>query len=134
MLGTQLTAYVFFAAVTGQSPVGLPTPRGITDEDAAALQAAAWAVVFDDTDAFSFPWEAVAEEDTGEVVADSGSADPDTDQEPASDEGEDSEDRRRKQRSMSPQGVRQLSDRPSVLWLLVGVALLGLRGPDVDGD
>ena len=40
-LGTQLTAYVFYASVTGQTPVGLPTPRGIADADAAALQLAA---------------------------------------------------------------------------------------------
>ena len=128
VLGTQLTAYVFFAAVTGQSPVGLPTPRGITDEDAAALQAAAGAVVFDDTDAFSFPWEAVAEEDTGEAVADSGNADPEPDQEPASDEGEESEDRAKEAEKHESSGCATASERPSVLWLLVGVALLGLRG------
>ena len=85
-------------------------------------------MVFDGTDAFSFPWEVVAEEDTGEAVADSGTADPEPDQEPASDEGEDSEDRAKEAEKHESSGCATASERPSVLWLLVGVALLGLRG------
>lgn len=60
--GTLLTAYVFFASITGESPVGLEAPAGIDAELADRLQSAAASVVFDPADEFDFPWE--AEEDT----------------------------------------------------------------------
>lgn len=56
--GTQLTAYVFYASITGETPVGLPAPGGFDAEHALMLQETAAAVVFDPADAFSFPWEA----------------------------------------------------------------------------
>ena len=74
--GTQLAAYVFYAALTGETPVGLPTPTGIDDADASMLQEAAARVVFDETDPFSFPWEASTEApDTG--TPDTGARDTD---------------------------------------------------------
>ena len=66
-LGTQLAAYVFYASVTGASPVGLAVPEGMDLSQIRRLQNAANAVVFDDSDAFCFPWESGSEEfeDTG---------------------------------------------------------------------
>ena len=132
-LGTQLTAYVFYSAITGQSPVGLPTPRGISDEDAVVLQVAAEAAVFDETDAFSFPWEVVEEEDTGSPGpgpspgSDTGEADPpeDEDEPPAEDAGGSSGSAEAEKHQSS--GCATTHARPSRGWLLAGVLLLGLR-------
>ena len=72
-LGTQLAAYVFYASLTGESPVGLPSPSDLDAERVDALQAAAAAVVFDTTDAFVFPWEGDAvPEDTASPPTDTG--------------------------------------------------------------
>jgi len=40
--GTYLAAYCIYSAITGYSPVGLSHPKSISDEDAKALQKAAW--------------------------------------------------------------------------------------------
>ena len=72
-LGTQLTAYVFYAALTGNSPVGLPVPEGLDATKVETIQAAVAAVVFDTTDAFDFPWEIDAPVDT--TPTDSGEPD-----------------------------------------------------------
>jgi hypothetical protein len=40
-----LTAYCIYSAITGYSPVGLLHPKSISDEDAKALQEAAWKAV-----------------------------------------------------------------------------------------
>lgn len=84
-LGTQLAAYVFYASLTGETPVGLPAPAGIDADVAATLQEAAASAVFSTTDDFEFPWESsgdapddpeddtAAEPDEGEV--DSGDSD-----------------------------------------------------------
>ena len=127
VLGTQLTAYVFYAAVTGQSPVGLPSPRGVSDEDAAALQAAAEAAVFDETDVFSFPWELDVEEDTGVEVNDSGTVDPGTGDEPPADDGDESEAPPKEAEKHESSGCSTVFWTPSALWLLVVGALLGRR-------
>jgi hypothetical protein len=78
-LGTQLAAYVFYASLTGASPVGLASPEGMEVSQVRRLQDAANAVVFDDSDGFSFPWESGSEEfeDTG-TVGDTAIPDPDT--------------------------------------------------------
>ena len=77
-LGTQLVAYVFYASITGESPVGLTIPEGMDTSQVTRLQEAAYAVVFDDSDAFTFPWEAASEdfEDTG-TIGDTATPDPD---------------------------------------------------------
>ena len=124
VLGTQLTAYVFYASVTGQTPVGLPTPRGITDADAAALQLAAEAAVFDETDGFVFPWEEVAVEDTGQ--ADSGSTEPEVSEEPPADEDDESSERQEAEKHES-KGCATAPAYPSGGWLLLGLSLLGRR-------
>lgn len=43
--GTYLAAYCIYSAITGYSPVGLSHPQSISDEDARALQEAAWKAV-----------------------------------------------------------------------------------------
>lgn len=80
-LGTQLAAYVFYASLTGESPVGLTPPADLDPDRVMVLQEAAAAVVFDPADAFSFPWEDEAEGDTGsgEVTDDTGVLSPGTD-------------------------------------------------------
>jgi hypothetical protein len=67
-VGTQLTAYVFFAAITGETPVGLEPPSGFDSETIATLQEAAASAVFSTEDAFDFPWEATAPSDPGPGV------------------------------------------------------------------
>ncbi|MEC8192978.1 MAG: MYXO-CTERM sorting domain-containing protein, partial [Myxococcota bacterium] len=74
--GTLLTAYVFFASITGESPVGLEAPTGIDAELADRLQSAAASAVFNSADDFHFPWE--TEEDTPD--ADDGAGETGTDQ------------------------------------------------------
>jgi hypothetical protein len=72
--GTQLAAYVFFAAVTGETPVGLEPPDGFDAEIIATLQEAAATAVFSTADVFNFPWETdgSSEPDSGSE-ADTGS-------------------------------------------------------------
>ncbi len=43
--GYYLAAYCIYSAITGYSPVGLAHPKGISVEDAKALQEAAWKAV-----------------------------------------------------------------------------------------
>ncbi len=76
--GTQLAAYVFFASLTGQTPVGLPTPDGIDEDKARMLQDVAAGVVFNESDAFTFPWETDTDSD-----ATDDDAEEDTDSSPA---------------------------------------------------
>ncbi len=64
-LGSQLAAYVFFASLTGESPVGLTAPDGLDAGTVSLLQEAAASLVFDPMDSFSFPWEAADAEDEG---------------------------------------------------------------------
>lgn len=136
-LGTQLTAYVFFSAITGQSPVGLPTPRGLSDEDASALQLAAEAAVFDETDAFSFPWELSGDEDTGSSGSDSGSADPDDGDDVASDDGDggetptgdaDASSGSKEAEKHESSGCASVQSQPSAWLLSFGLVLVTLRG------
>ena len=60
-LGTQLAAYVLYASLTGETPIGLPAPSGIEADVATALQEAAASAVFSTTDDFEFPWETSGE-------------------------------------------------------------------------
>ena len=127
-LGTQLTAYVFYASVTGQTPVGLPAPRGIADADAAALQLAAEAAVFDETDVFVFPWEVTAVDDTGQ--ADTGPTDPGVTDDPPADDGEDEDEEpagRQEAEKHESNGCATAPAYPSGGWLLLGLSLLGRR-------
>lgn len=64
-LGTQLAAYVFYASLTGNTPVGLPVPSGLDADQTATIQEAAESVVFDPADGFEFPWETTETSDTG---------------------------------------------------------------------
>ncbi len=92
-LGTQLAAYVFYASISGESPVGLAPPSGLDPTRVLALQEAAAAVVFDPADSFSFPWEeASSPDDTGAPSTDTGAEDLEGDtgpEDPLSDTGED---------------------------------------------
>lgn len=55
--GTYLCAAVFFAALTGQTPVGVDAPRGgISAKDATILQQAAHDAVFDTELELEWPW------------------------------------------------------------------------------
>ena len=88
--GTQLAAYVFYASLTGRTPIGLSAPDGIEAADALMLQEAADRVVFDRTDAFSFPWESTAEDSNTDPTDDTAapatdSPDPVDSGQPASD-------------------------------------------------
>ncbi len=67
VLGSQLAAYVFYASLTGESPMGLAVPDGIDEDTATVLQEAAFAVVFDASDPYTFPWETEVVEDSGTV-------------------------------------------------------------------
>jgi len=84
-LGSHLVAFVFFASLSGETPVGLATPDGFDPETVLQLQEAAAAVVFDDTDSFVFPWEedpgTVGEPDTGEDEAPACGEEPPVDEE-----------------------------------------------------
>lgn len=72
-LGTQLAAYVFYASLSGENPVGLTAPEGLDAERVLVLQEAAAAVVFDSSDDFVFPWEDGTEmSDTGSAPTDTG--------------------------------------------------------------
>jgi hypothetical protein len=51
-----LAAYCIYSAITGYSPVGLFHPKSIPDEDAKALQEAAWKAV-QDTNPDLKPWK-----------------------------------------------------------------------------
>jgi MYXO-CTERM domain-containing protein len=67
-LGSYLAACVFYAALTGESPVGLQAPADIEVKLALILQEAAAAAVFEDTDWLSYPWqETVDVVDSGPV-------------------------------------------------------------------
>lgn len=55
-LGTWLVAYVLAASLTGESPVGLPTPSGLADADALVVQTAAADTVFDEALGYTYPW------------------------------------------------------------------------------
>jgi len=54
--GYYLEAYCIYAAITGYSPVGLPHPKRMSDEEAMSLQEAAWKAV-KDTNPNLKPWE-----------------------------------------------------------------------------
>ena len=54
--GYYLEAYCIYAAITGYSPVGLPHPKSISDEDARAMQEAAWKAV-QETNPNLKPWQ-----------------------------------------------------------------------------
>ena len=54
--GVYLVAYCIYSAITGYSPVGLPHPKNISDEDAKALQEAAWKAVQEANPGLK-PWE-----------------------------------------------------------------------------
>ena len=99
-------------------------PRGIADADAAALQLAAEAAVFDETDGFVFPWEEVVVEDTGQ--ADSGSTEPEVAEEPPADEDDESSERQEAEKHES-KGSATAPASPSGGWLLLGLSLLGRR-------
>jgi hypothetical protein len=90
-LGTQLAAYVFYASISGETPVGLEPPSGLDAARVLELQEAAAAVVFDTSDDFIFPWEdTVDPEDSGTAPTDTGSEEPSSDtgsEEPSSDTG-----------------------------------------------
>ena len=77
--GTQLAAYVFFASITGESPVGLAPPDGFDADTIVTLQEAAETAVFSTTDVFDFPWEADE------------SSEPEPDPDTASESGDDSD-------------------------------------------
>jgi len=53
--GKYLAACVCFATITGASPVGLPVPRGVTQEDAAYLQRRAETTVFSEASVWNLP-------------------------------------------------------------------------------
>jgi hypothetical protein len=55
--GTYLAACVFYATLTGSSPVGLDGPGAMESEIALELQEAAATTVFEDTDWLSYPWQ-----------------------------------------------------------------------------
>lgn len=74
-LGTWLVAYVLAASLTGESPVGLPTPSGLAEADALMVQTAAADTVFDETLGYTYPWPAPGDtgSDTGgDMGTDSG--------------------------------------------------------------
>ena len=56
--GRYMAAYCIYATVTGYSPVGLPHTGGITDEEAKAMQEAAWNAVRE-TNPNLKPWKPV---------------------------------------------------------------------------
>ena len=71
--GSYLAACVFYASITGESPVGLEAPNGFDSTLATFLQEAAEATVFTETDELDYPWE-VSEppKDTGTSGNDTG--------------------------------------------------------------
>ena len=55
--GTYLAATVFYATITGKTPIGLALPKQIEKEIGDRLQVAADAAVFGSTDQISYIWE-----------------------------------------------------------------------------
>ena len=125
VLGTQLAAYVFYSAITGQSTVGLPAPRGLDEADALALQQAAEFAVFNDADEFVFPWEGGAIEDSGET--DSGSSEPEVSEEPSDEvESDDEAPEPKEAKTHESSGCASVSPRPLGGWVLLGLSVFGL--------
>lgn len=71
-LGTYLAACVFYATLSGKTPVGLKAPKGMDENWADALQQAAAATVFDETDEIDYPWESKEESKVPEDSGDTG--------------------------------------------------------------
>ncbi len=69
--GTWLTAWVIYATLTGESPIGLPLPSQIPAEDATRLQEIADEVVLGNAAGLVYPWST----DTG--ATDTGATDTD---------------------------------------------------------
>jgi len=105
-LGSWLAACVFYATLTGESPVGLPAPETLPEKDAATLQALADELVLHTDLGLAYPWGApstgtdptdtastdtastdTASTDTGEVPDADDTAAADDDKEPADDPG-----------------------------------------------
>ena len=66
--GSYLAACVFYATLTGESPVGLSLPEEFEAEWGGYLQQVAATTVFDETDTLLYPWEdnpTPSEEDSG---------------------------------------------------------------------
>ena len=55
--GTYLATCVFFATITGDSPVGLSTISGVSDSRAQELQQVAANTVFNETPDYIYPWQ-----------------------------------------------------------------------------
>ncbi len=55
--GTYLATCVFFATITGDSPVGLSTISGVSDSRAQELQQVAANTVFNETPDYLYPWQ-----------------------------------------------------------------------------
>lgn len=55
--GTYLAAAVFYATITGKTPIGLALPKQIDEDIGNRLQVAADAAVFGSTDQISYIWE-----------------------------------------------------------------------------
>jgi hypothetical protein len=71
--GTYLAATVFYATITGKTPIGLALPKQIEKEIGDRLQVAADAAVFGSTDQISYIWEQTTTttkptNDTGTIV------------------------------------------------------------------
>ncbi len=119
-LGTQLAAYVFFASITGESPVGLPTPDGLDPAMTAELQAAAATAVFSSSDEFEFPWESTADAtDSGDHTGrDSGSLpeDPPGSEDDSSDSEEDDASQTPGEGSSSAEKSSGCSSNPAMPW------------------
>lgn len=131
-LGTYLVACTLYASLTGQSPIGLAAPAGISAKDALFLQSAAQATVFEDTPGIDYPWEKSDTADTGGDSADT--SDPaddtsdtiedstvdDTDTEPDT-SGPDKVDPK------EPSGCGCSSTRAASVWLILAVLAALLR-------
>jgi MYXO-CTERM domain-containing protein len=116
-LGTQLAAYVFFAAITGETPVGLEAPSGFDSETIATLQEAAALAVFSTEDAFDFPWEATIPQDPDpgvDTVSDTEDSPEDTPPLEDSSHGDKSDGSKKTGCATSPAG-------PGWGWVLLGI-------------
>ena len=86
-LGTYLAACVFYSTLSGESPVGLQAPKGMDEKWATALQNAAAATVFEETDEILYPWESNQgpsdPKDSGDTGRPTDSSDPGEDSLPA---------------------------------------------------
>ena len=55
--GTYLAACVMHSTISGESSIGLPDPFGLDENTRLTLQQAADSVIFDETLAYSYPWQ-----------------------------------------------------------------------------